>query len=144
MKIILMNLGMVLGGAFSTVAAKFLSLGAAGSFHHPLVMCFFMFIGEALLLVPYYAALREAKNEAAASYLGLPALCDFCGSVLNFVGLIYLNASAYQILKTLSMVFCILLSRSLLDKQYSRLQYCSVAIVVCGLVIVSMPKANTE
>ncbi len=145
MKLFLLNLGMVFGGAFSTVAAKFLSLDTnANTFHHPIVMTFVMFIGESILLIPYYSFLREIKNEAPRLYLAIPALCDFGGSLLNFVGLIYLNASAYQILKTLSMVFCILLSTRLLSKQYSNLQYCSVVVVILGLLIVSLPNAESD
>ena len=70
-----------------------------------------MFTGESILLAIYFKYFREPKNEIPAYWFIIPASLDFFGSFLNFIGIIYLNASAYQILKTLSMVFCIALSK---------------------------------
>lgn len=96
-----------------------------------------MFSGEAILLAVYFRFLREPKNEITPVWFIIPASLDFFGSFLNFIGIIYLNASAYQILKTLSMVFVITLSKVFLRKQYSTLQYLSVIAVIVGLVVVS-------
>ncbi len=101
-----------------------------------------MFTGESMLLGLYYAGLRET-NEINPIYFAAPASLDFFGSFLNFIGIIYLNASSYQILKTLSMVFCIILSRLFLRKTYSKSQYFSLIIVVLGLAIISFYTSNT-
>ena len=66
-----------------------------------------------------------------------PALLDTLGSFLNFTGLALISASTYQIMKMLTMVFVVLLSVTVLRKQYSIIQYLAVALVMAGLLFVS-------
>ena len=82
-------------------------------------MNFLMFTGEALNIIIYYSWMREKSKEVNPFYFAIPATMDFIGSFLNFVGIIYLNASICQILKTMAMVFCIINSKIFLKKNYS-------------------------
>ena len=60
------------------------------------------------------------------------------GSFLNFTGLALISASTYQIMKMLSMVFVVLLSVTVLKKKYSFIQYLAVALVMFGLLFISV------
>ena len=86
-----------------------------------------MFSGEAFLLIIFHvkmrndptAKARHEQNKASPFLFAIPATLDSIASFLNFMGLIHINASSYQMLKMLCMVFIVLLSVTVLRKRYS-------------------------
>lgn len=151
---------MVLAGSLATIFGKIIDqkvvlpkLMADGEtqmveteFKHPLIMNLLMFSGESILLLVLAlqlsrdseAAQAHQKNKANPLIFATPALLDTIASFLNFTGLALISASTYQILKMLTMIFVVLLSVTVMQKRYSLVQYLSVALVVCGLLWVSM------
>ena len=81
-----------------------------------------MFTGMSTLL-PLYHLKNGCKEVSSKGYVPLvfaiPALLDAISSALQFMGLILISASSYNMLKMLSMVFVVILSLILLQRSYT-------------------------
>ena len=121
-------------------------------FKHPLLMNLVMFAGEVVLLFLLQISLTKNPEAAAAHQRNrahpclflTPSMLDVCGSFLNFTGLALITASTFQILKMLSLVVVALLSATVLRHRYSFVQWVAVALVVTGMMIVSLQSINPE
>ena len=140
---------MVLAGASTTILPKTLNRDftfeengetVTAKFNHPMMMNSFMFVAMSLSLPVFYA-----KKYLYGSTLPQPgpmkmiplALCDFCGSLLNWVGLALLMASTYQLLKMLCLVLIVLFSILIFKRSYDRVHWTGLSLTIIGLVIVS-------
>ena len=162
MFILLIMIGMIIAGSFCTILGKLMDqkiqiptdevdeegnmLMMESEFKHPLLMNLLMFTGEASLLIvlklqlsnDQIAKSRHEQNRANRFLFTVPALLDTCGSYLNFAGLALISASSYQILKMLSMVFVVALSKIFFQRSYLVMQYIAILIVISGLTVVTM------
>ena len=82
-----------------------------------------MFTGMSTLL-PLYHLKNGCKEEVSSKeyvplVFAIPALLDAISSALQFMGLILISASSYNMLKMLSMVFVVILSLILLQRSYT-------------------------
>ncbi|KAJ3342260.1 hypothetical protein HDU93_002733 [Gonapodya sp. JEL0774] len=68
--------------------------------------------------------------------LWVPALCDICATTLMNVGLIFVAASVYQMLRGGVVFFTALFSSSILGRRFERFQWAALAFVVAGVAIV--------
>ena len=118
-------------------------------FRHPLIMNMLMFSGEAVLLLALayqlsknpIAAAKHQKNAINPMIFAAPAFLDTLGSFLNFSGLMLMSSSTFYIMRMLCMVFVVLLSVTVLRRQYSMLQYLGIGAIISGLVFFTVMDA---
>lgn len=113
-----------------------------------------MFVGEALLLL--ILRVRQARSpdkedvaskrseEVSPIILAIPATIDMLASTLGFVGLYLLDASTYQILKTLLVIYLPIVSIVAFKRKYDMVQWLSVLTVVLGIGIVAKQAGSSE
>ena len=152
-------LGMVIAGCLVTIFAKLMDQKVhkvvtdddgtehlhTVDFKHPILLNFFLFLGETFLFV--VLKLKHAKDPVAKAnhernkvnplWFAIPACLDAIDSVLNFSGLMLITASTYQILENLAVVYVVLLSALLLGKRYRWVQIGAVLSVLGGLLFVT-------
>lgn len=80
---------------------------------------------------------REANKPSKIIYLGL-CLFDLSASAIGGIGLLYIDASANQMLRGSSVVFTAILSRFILRRYLNCKQWSGIFSVVIGLVLVGM------
>lgn len=68
--------------------------------------------------------------------IAVPACCDLIASTLAFVGLVYVNASVWQMLRGSMIVFSGLLSVLFLKRQLWAYNWAGIALCVCGIILV--------
>jgi hypothetical protein len=126
-------------------------------FNKPWYFTFIMFIGMSLALAVYEAgalvrrrrarnALDEAKRDPPPAtsrlrtylLIAVPACCDLLATGIMNTGLLYINASAWQMLRGSMTVFSSILHRFVLKRTYHSYMWAAVFIVVLSLVIVGL------
>ena len=74
-----------------------------------------------------------------------PAVLDTVANCLNFIGLMKITASNFQILQGFELLFVIILSNIILKRNYKWIQWFALATVIGGLfVFPSIKKTVTE
>jgi hypothetical protein len=79
---------------------------------------------------------RRYSNLQIYLLLGLPALCDLVGTALMSVGLLYLSASVWQMLRGALTIFSALLHAFALRRPQTNYMWTGVLMVTLALVIV--------
>ena len=59
------------------------------------------------------------RNKVSPLWFAIPACLDTVDSMFNFMGLMLITASTYQILENLSVAYVVILSAILLGTRYS-------------------------
>jgi drug/metabolite transporter (DMT)-like permease len=126
-------------------------------FNQPMLQTLNMFIGEILCLIIFYfkkkenyiqlSETTETEIETTDSYetssknyilLLFPALCDTLSSTLMNIGLIFVSASMYQMLRGSIVIFTAIVSVLFLNQTYNLKKWSSLFIIFLGLVIVGL------
>jgi drug/metabolite transporter (DMT)-like permease len=155
---------MLLSGTCSTVFQKLMleqrtegrDLYPAHKFSKPWYLTLVMFIAEILAMVFYFisrcvdrssggvatALLDENPTQPRRSnlriylLLGLPSLCDLVGTAIQSIGLLYLSASVWQMLRGAMIIFSALLHAFVLKRPQKSYMWAGVIIVTLALVVV--------
>nr|CAG4651781.1 EOG090X051P [Triops cancriformis] len=109
-------------------------------FNHPFVEACFMFIGEILCLIAYYAFKSEvaAEDKWNRFILYPAAFSDMTSTCLMYVGLVLTYPSSYQILRGASVIFTAILSRWLLKRKIPYVAWFGICVISAGLVVVGI------
>jgi drug/metabolite transporter (DMT)-like permease len=126
-------------------------------FNKPWYFTLIMFIGMLLALIVYEIGVvlqrnraRNALNEEVRevhrmtsrlkTYLiiAIPACCDLLATGVMNIGLLYIQASAWQILRGAMTVFSSILHRFVLKRVYRWYMWGGVAIVFVSLIVVGL------
>lgn len=132
--------------------------GVVHEFKKPWFQTESMFIGMLSCLIVYeiIRCWRNAKkinnNDSIQHwkhyfYVAAPAMCDLCATCLMNIGLFYLDASIWQMLRGSMVIFSALLSIIFLKKRYLAYHWTGILLVTLGLVTVSFSsfmKADSE
>ncbi|ORX77746.1 hypothetical protein BCR32DRAFT_295442 [Anaeromyces robustus] len=132
-------------------------------FEQPVIQTMCMFMGEVLCLlvslgVQFYKKRKLTRDDldlhpdderlitnsnnkphlrgVATLVLWIPALLDICGTTLMNVGLIYIVASVYQMLRGAVVIFTGIFSVLILKRKLSKNQWISLFLVMLGVFIV--------
>jgi drug/metabolite transporter (DMT)-like permease len=163
---------MLLSGTCSTVVQKFMleqrgegrSLYPPHKFSKPWYLTLVMFIAEVCAMIFYFIsrAISKRKDEVAVEImegsptkkapsniriyllLGLPALCDLVGTAMQSIGLLYLSASVWQMLRGANIVFSAFLHAWALKRPQHTYMWAGVVIVTVSLVIVGFAAVTSE
>jgi drug/metabolite transporter (DMT)-like permease len=141
------------------------------NFGKPWFLTLVMFVAEVLALVFYQISLRlKANSPDSAMYtdlvegndspvtasrtppsrlrlyltLGLPALCDLVGSALMGIGLLYIDASIWQMLRGALTIFSALLHAFVLKRKQRSCMWAGVILVTVSLVIVGFAAVTSS
>ena len=168
MYILSIMFAMVLAGCLETIFAKLLDSQKVNSevlsddgttksfalieFKHPILLNFFLFLGETFLFLALKIKLsndpvareNHEKNKINPLWFAVPACLDAIDSCLNFMGLMLITASTFQILENLAVVYVVILSVILLGKRYACVQIIAVLSVLGGLLLVSQAEIEEE
>ncbi|KAJ1913018.1 hypothetical protein IWQ60_009397 [Tieghemiomyces parasiticus] len=68
----------------------------------------------------------------------IPALCDICGTTLMNVGLFYISASVYQMMRGAVVIFSGIMSVIFLKHRLQRFQWAALMLIMLGVGIVGM------
>jgi len=71
-------------------------------------------------------------------YIGIPAMLDVFGSGLTLCGLVYIEASVWQMLRGSTIIFSAVLSIPLLNRRVYAFHWIGVTICVCGIMCVGL------
>jgi drug/metabolite transporter (DMT)-like permease len=129
-------------------------------FEQPLFQTLNMFVGEALCLLVYYIGSLYQKrttvqaeadeNEPLLSnetlemkgtsnlLLWIPTLCDLTATTLMNVGLIYISASIYQMLRGSVVLFTGIFSTLFLNRKHPNYRWLALFTVFLGVAIVGL------
>jgi drug/metabolite transporter (DMT)-like permease len=155
---------MLLSGTCATVIQKFM-LEQRGSgrdlypphkFSKPWYLTLVMFIAEVCAMIFYFISrafvtpseqvvktilddapqMPKHSNLLLYLLLGIPAVCDLLGTALMSIGLLYLSASVWQMLRGALTVFSALLHAFVLKRPQRNFMWAGVILVTLALVIV--------
>ena len=70
-------------------------------------------------------------------YVAAPAMCDLCATSLMNIGLFYLDASIWQMLRGSMVIFSAIMTIIFLKRKYYCYHWFGILLVTCGLVIVA-------
>eukprot|EP00727_Mastigamoeba_balamuthi_P013558 m51a1_g8825 putative solute carrier family 35 member f6 (763) ;mRNA; f:362450-368662 len=128
--------------------------GEEHAFEHPWTQSLFMFWAESTCLVAFLisqcvakrrmqkSGVREAKPktflEKYPPILALPACCDMFATSISSIGLLYCNASVWQMLRGSCIVFVTILGRIFFKRKPPMYRILALAISVCGLILVGL------
>jgi drug/metabolite transporter (DMT)-like permease len=155
-------LGMLVTGTLNTIVKKLQNESIADGIHgdphkftHPWFQTWVMFIGEALCLIAYgitqmmkkrkenpvfsinESPFVEEKKRSWFSFIFiLPTICDLAGTTLAGIGLLYTNASVWQMLRGSIIIFSGILSVIFLKRKMYFHNWLGMGIVTAGLAVV--------
>jgi drug/metabolite transporter (DMT)-like permease len=127
------------------------ALGAR-PFQKPWFCTFFMFIGEAMALVAYAvkrANTAEDEKQCELSWWGIlwrssvPAVLDLTATGLGSVGLLYITASSFQMLRGCAILFAAVLSRFWLQRIFEIRQSLGLSLIFSAMILVGYASAST-
>eukprot|EP00727_Mastigamoeba_balamuthi_P013133 m51a1_g8442 hypothetical protein (426) ;mRNA; r:375425-377099 len=158
----LMELGMLATGCIITIMTKAAfsssSKGWGGHEHlyeHPWTQSLFMFIAEALCMVAFlitkfvptrgkaYGPLEGSSRptrllDLFPPLLAIPMCLDLMGTSICSIGLLYVSASVWQMLRGSMIVFSCILTTVFLKRKTPAWRWVAVSITVCGLALVGL------
>ena len=157
--------GMLLFGTATVVIQKYVfDMSAPGRddktmvpFQKPWFQTESMFMGMLSCLIVYEITRCMRKSRAAKDaeagllpqeddsiqhwkhyfYVGAPAMCDLCATSLMNIGLFYLDASIWQMLRGSMVIFSAIMSILFLHKKYHGYHWTGIGLVFVGLIVVS-------
>eukprot|EP00727_Mastigamoeba_balamuthi_P013557 m51a1_g8824 putative solute carrier family 35 member f6 (427) ;mRNA; f:358723-360220 len=157
----LLEVGMLTSGVICTLFTKAQDNsrakgwgGEEHAFEHPWTQSLFMFWAESMCLVAFlvarYLAKRKRKQsgkpeekpktflETFPPILALPACCDMFATSISSIGLLYCNASVWQMLRGSCIVFVTVLGRIFFKRKPPMYRILALVISVCGLILVGL------
>eukprot|EP00727_Mastigamoeba_balamuthi_P013555 m51a1_g8822 putative solute carrier family 35 member f6 (422) ;mRNA; f:351067-352475 len=157
----LLEIGMLVSGAVSTLFVKAQDNsrargwgGEEHAFEHPWTQSLFMFLAESLCLSVYLVTRcvsgRKRKQsgtteekpqtflETFPPILALPAVLDMFGNSISSIGLLYCNASVWQMLRGSCIIFVTVLARIFFRRKPPMYRILALAISICGLILVGL------
>ena len=137
--------------------------GGPHNFNKPWFLTVIMFAGMALAIIFYEAERlikkrRERKDEVQLTssfqsiedvkqpprygkmfwYVCAPAVCDILATILGNVGLLFIDASIWQMLRGSMVIFSTLFSHFILKRYHYPYMWWSIVIVVVALIFVGL------
>jgi len=114
-------------------------------FRKPWFQNYIMFMGEASILF-YFLHRRRKRPFAQVAPLrsrrslifALPALCDVLGTGLGGIGMVYVSAPIWQMMRGSIIVFTSLFSKFFLKRQLKTYNWVAIGVSVCGLALVGL------
>mmetsp|Transcript_133633 Transcript_133633/g.249967 ORF Transcript_133633/g.249967 Transcript_133633/m.249967 type:complete len:394 (+) Transcript_133633:71-1252(+) len=113
-------------------------------FHKPWTQNIQMFMGESLLLTVFLAR-RPARHRARAAgtqakvpfyIFAVPAACDILGTGVGGVGMLYISASVWQMMRGSLIIFTCFVSMIFLKKKLYAYNWVAVLVAAFGLALV--------
>lgn len=121
-------------------------------FEQPVLQTLQMFVGEStvvsvILWQRYFKRKSYAPLISSVSVkpkltgknsfiLALPSICDICGTTLMNLALTMIPVSIYQMTRGVLILFVALFSIWFLNRKISRFEWCSLLLVIFGVVLV--------
>eukprot|EP00727_Mastigamoeba_balamuthi_P013871 m51a1_g9106 putative transmembrane protein c2orf18 homolog (429) ;mRNA; f:96179-97795 len=162
----LLELGMLMTGVIDTILVKAsdnsYSRGWGGEehkFEHPYTQTLFMFTAETLCMCAFLTQrfIRKRGKRAAGEpeeppmglwqlfppYLAITMFLDFLTTSLSSIGLLYVKASVWQMLRGSNIIFSCILTRVMLKRRTLLYKWVAVAITIVGLVLVGLSSMLT-
>jgi len=153
--------GMLITGCINTLSKKFQNdtkaqgwNGDVHYFQHPWFQTLIMFCGEFMCLVGlsiqrhrqrvmYYkehetAMKTERKDNVFQLILIVPTLLDLLGTSFGGIGLVYVTASVWQMLRGSIIIFTGILSRIFLKRVLLPYRWVAMCVTIAGLVLVGV------
>jgi hypothetical protein len=156
---------MLLSGTLTTVCQKFiLEQTATGRdlypphrFSKPWFLTTIMFIGELSALIIYKIVPPSSDSNLEGlldsvspppptlksrlrvlAILAVPAACDLVSAVMIGIGLLFLHASVWQMLRGSNIIFSAIIQALTLKRKNEMYMWCGVGILVVSLVVVGL------
>lgn len=149
---------MLITGTCNTLLMKFMTMqtvptgpGKAGTgFDQPFLQTLFMMIGELLCLFVFFATVRKGvdKLRVASQTISAPAppnwiflvptCCDWTATTLVNMAYLMLPASVIQMTRGSMVIFTCAFSMAFLKRRQHCFHLVGVALVVCGITLVSL------
>ncbi|CAH1793269.1 unnamed protein product [Owenia fusiformis] len=131
-------------------------------FDHPWFQTVIMFLGEALCLIGLFISRHKERKKLQVEYaqkllesqdvvhhppklprvfqiiLAIPTCFDLVGTSLAGIGLLYVNASVWQMLRGSIIIFAGLLSKIFLKRKLRCMHWSGIFIVIIGLALVGI------
>ena len=85
----------------------------------------------------------EVENKYAYGYLIIPVICDCLSSTMMNIGLLYVSASVFQMLRGSMVIFTGIISRVFLSKRYTSIKWCALINIFLGVLVVGYANINT-
>lgn len=76
--------------------------------------------------------------------LAFPTICDLFGTTLGAIGLLYVSASVWQMLRGSLIIFTGILSRIFLQRKLWPIHWLGMVVTMCGLVLVGLSSVLRE
>ncbi|KXJ24479.1 solute carrier family 35 member F6 [Exaiptasia diaphana] len=134
-------------------------------FDHPWFQTGLMFIGETMCLIGLFFYRRRLRNNARKNLMDInrgssdgselsseltqqprvfqwifafPTVCDLFGTTLGGIGLLYVNASVWQMLRGSIIIFTGILSKIFLKRKLWPIHWIGMIVTMFGLVLVGL------
>lgn len=155
--VIALSAGLIVTGCINSIASKYQDNQCVRDcdgprpvlFEQPVLQTLQMFIGESsvfvVLLLRIIAGGGSPRPRSVEKpplpgnrvlLLALPAVCDICATTLMNVALTMIPVSVYQMTRGALIIFVAMFSIVFLGHRISRLEWCSLFVVVLGVTIV--------
>ncbi|XP_071161412.1 solute carrier family 35 member F6-like [Mytilus edulis] len=125
-------------------------------FDHPWFQTLIMFFGEMICLGGYCIVRKKERDKRRREYaeqnkdmtdippqprivqliVAVPTICDLVGTSVAGIGLIYVDASVWQMLRGSIIIFAGILSKIFLKRKLRVVHWCGMLVTMIGLVLV--------
>ncbi|XP_052106885.1 solute carrier family 35 member F6-like isoform X1 [Mytilus californianus] len=125
-------------------------------FNHPWFQTLIMFFGEMICLGGYCIVRKKERDKRRKEYaeqnkdmtdippqprivqliIAVPTMCDLIGTSVAGIGLIYVDASVWQMLRGSIIIFAGILSKIFLKRKLRVVHWCGMLVTMIGLVLV--------
>ncbi|CAC5418899.1 unnamed protein product [Mytilus coruscus] len=125
-------------------------------FNHPWFQTLIMFFGEMICLGGYCIVRKKERDKRRKEYaeqnkdmtdippqprivqliIAVPTMCDLIGTSVAGIGLIYVDASVWQMLRGSIIIFAGILSKIFLKRKLRLVHWCGMLVTMIGLVLV--------
>lgn len=154
--------GFLIFGCLNTLTTKILftshpqgANGEPGTFQKPWFAVWAMFVGMAVNLLFHLIYTAGSKDPTALVdsdkqqltpvkkflWVGVPAMFDLTTTFLSSVGLLYISASIWQMLRGANIIFSALFSVAFLGRKMRAYNWLGVAVVITGVSMVGLSNA---
>ncbi|KAL5265614.1 hypothetical protein ACHWQZ_G006361 [Mnemiopsis leidyi] len=159
--------GMLITGSLNTLTKKAQNqstargiYGEKAKFNHPWFQTLLMFYGEAICLIVYEWQRRKARKErenqiqdtdaepqperVLTGIFVVPTICDLIGTTLSGIGLLYVPASVWQMLRGAIIIFAGILSVIFLKRKMYATNWIGMGVVMAGLATVGLSSVLSD
>ncbi|XP_063675562.1 solute carrier family 35 member F6-like [Bolinopsis microptera] len=162
--------GMLITGSLNTLTKKAQNQSSARGifgenhkFNHPWFQTLLMFYGEAICLIVYEWQRRRARKEldnqiqdnednptqseperVLTGIFVVPTICDLIGTTLSGIGLLYVPASVWQMLRGAIIIFAGILSVIFLKRKMYATNWIGMGVVMAGLATVGLSSVLSQ